>query len=227
MPEMFQTLFWDQLLEKYATDIAQGQAYHLVPFDIQVKVPFDQLIKTPEDVTIGVWGEADLPELDCECFFGAIIQAENDRFFALELDDEGDPMDDLSEVDVDNSDLAETHVIMYDNAENGNGGDCPNPYKNKKPWKELNAPVKILCHDDNTRDIIYTIKVNIYYPTDPNGNQQPPLNYQWTHKDVGQAAIQPYADIVMPALVFMKPACVHAPPTPATICPTSPALLLR
>jgi len=221
MPEMFQTKIWDDVLDKYVTDLTAAAAFQIVPYDIQVKVgPFGAM-------TGGVTAHADLAAFQDDCFFGAIILAENDRFMALELDDEGEAGAHLSEVNVDNTDLLETHVILYDNATVGTAGAvCPNAYKNKKPYKELQMPIKILPYNATSRRITYSILINLRYPTDPNGNMEPPLNYQWLPL-AGSGAVAPYALIVMPSLAFVKPDCIKAPPAPSTICPTTVNMLLQ
>lgn len=227
MPEMFQTKHWDELMEKYRSDLVGANLAHVVPTDIQVKVgPFEEY-EDAEGNVIGVEAEADLPKIDCKCSYGAIIQAENDRLFAFLLDEQGMPAADLSEVEIDDTDLTESHVILKDNAIiSATDGDCPNAYKNKKFYKESNAPIKIQCYDADTRQILYTVLVRIRYPTDPLGHQQPPLHYSYLPA-IGSHPISPYALIVMSALVFIKPDCIRAPPTPETECDTSMSWLLQ
>lgn len=212
---------WNDLVDMYKSQlIGEGNSYREVPYDFQVKTGKFTLV-TPADGSRSYYvASGDMHVLPDTDFYGAIIVEQNDRFFAIDLSEEIPT--DLFEVDLDAPDLLEAHVILHDNGEDGSGDSCPNTLKNKKPYKTLNAPIKIIPQSDAFQ-IVYTVEVRIYIPLDSCGGQYPAMEYSWLK---GDTLFCPFALIIMPAKLFLKTSAITAVPGEETpTCPTGTAFL--
>jgi len=222
MVEMFQTKFWDDLVDTYKETLVGTGSYRAVPYDMQVKVGGFVQVKSGDNKTVIGWdGEQDMfvagqspPVMADGCFFGAIVEAENDRFFGYKT--EGEDIT-FEEIDVDDLFLLDTHVLIVDNAIDAQGSDCPNVYKNKKPYKELNLPIILKASNADSFPIVYTVHVHIRKPTDGAGAIIPSdFSFDIPEKET----LVPFAKIIMPSIIFVKPECIQSPPTPETgACP--------
>lgn len=224
MVEMFQTKIWDDLLDAYKTTLVGSNSYRAIPYDIQTKASF--VADKVDGKTIGWHANAKLfttgqypPMLNDSCFYGAIVQAENDRIFGWTVGEK--PV--FEEVDNDSVDLLDTHVVIYDNAVSVNGDPCPNVYKNKKVYKELNLPIMLKAANADTFPIEYTVHVDLAIPTDAIGGQ---IDMEHSFTTPEKETLVPFAKIIMPAIIFVKPDCVSSPPTPEVTCPTGVGALM-